>query len=346
MQAMDPYTHTKISLSGKELVTLIGEIKDSCKRADGDLARLRVSYWRLRFIEPAPGVKEMLALVETKIEIELVKNALRDSIAKGETNIELEHRIAKLPENAIKDIEDLRSKLLDEKANQLAMAKEEEVKREKTLRRQQKIDQAIKLRKEEIDTGKNNSAFRQQLSGDPELKSAVDLWESQYRKELADKKASEAKRKLEEIKLAKAEEARKKEEARGKELALAEERRRRIEAEIAEKERIEKENRIQAKLKRYNVKTEVTGHDLHSNPFTYEGQSVVIRLRFDRMTERTMGVFISNGYEILVSNLPTDLFTSAGQVADLIVKVKGTAERILLATPMKIPHVEYIDILQ
>ena len=315
-----------------EFAKFIDKIKDSCKRleseANGDTIRLRAIYWKLRFIEPASGVKEMLVSVEAKIEIELVNEALRDTIAKGETNIGLEQRIATLPEDAKKDIENLRSKLLDEKARQLAMAKEEEAKREKALRRQQEIDQAIKLRKQEIDTGKINSNLQQQLNSNPELRSAVALWESQYRKELADKKAWEAKNKLEKIELAKTEE------------------RKRKEAEIAERRRIEEENRIQAKLQKHNVKAKVTGFDLHSNPFAYEGESVVIRLKFDRMTERTAGFFTSGGYDILVSKLPTDLFTRAGQVADLIVKVKGTAEGILLATPIKIPHVEYIDILQ
>jgi hypothetical protein len=65
------------------------------------------------------------------------------------------------------------------------------------------------------------------------------------------------------------------------------------------------------------------------------------------MIERTVGVFTSGGHEILASKLPTDLFTSAGQFADLIVKVKGTTEVTnLLGARFKVPHVEYIDILQ
>jgi hypothetical protein len=39
----------------------------------------------------------------------------------------LEQRIAKLPENVRKDIEDLRSRLLDEQAKQVVMAKEEKL---------------------------------------------------------------------------------------------------------------------------------------------------------------------------------------------------------------------------
>lgn len=313
-------------------VNLLGKIRDSCKKLEGesdDIMLLRAVYWKLRFIEPVLGVKGMLASVKDKIELVSVKNALKQNIAEGKTDVELEQRITKLSEDARKDIEDLRKKLLEEKARQLAMAKQEEARREDALRKQHEIDQAIKLRKEEIDYSKSNPVLQQQLNADPELKSAVDLWESQYRKELADKKAWEAKRKLEEI-----------------ESAQAEGRRRR-EAEIAERRRIDEENRIKTKLIRYNVKAEVSGFDLHSNPFKYEGQSVVIRLRFDRMMERTVGVFTSGGHEILVSKLPTDLFTSAGQFGDLIVKVKGTAEVTnLLGARFKVPHVEYIDILQ
>jgi hypothetical protein len=320
----------------------IVEIRESCKQLEvnGGMEQLKVAYWKLLFIEPARGVREMLTSVELKIETESVKNALKESIDKGKTSVELEQRIAKLPENVRKDIEDLRSRLLDEQAKQVVMAKEEEAKRERALKRQQQIDQAIKLRKEEIDTGKANPLLQQHLSGDYELKSAVTLWERQYRKELADRKAWEAKRKLEEIELAK------KEEARKKELATAEERRKK-EAEIAERRKIDEENRIKAKLIRYNVKATVTGYDLRSNPFTYKGQSVIIRLVFGRMMESTAGVFTSGGYQILVSNLPTDLFTGAGQVADLIVKVKGTAEGTnFLGARLDVPHVEYIDILQ
>jgi hypothetical protein len=319
-------------------------IRDSClplkDSTSDDMNLLRVLYWRLRLIEPVKDTKEMLASVETKIEILSVKNALKQIIDKGKTNIELEQRISKLPEDARREIGDLRTKLLEEKSRQLAMAKAEEDRREKALKRQQEMDQAIKLRKAEIDTGKTNPTLQQQLNEDSELKSAVALWETQYRKELADKKAWEAKRKLQEIELAK------KEEAREKELAAAEERRKK-EAEIAERRRIDEENRIRAKLIRYNVKATVTGYDLRSNPFTYKSQSVIIRLVFDRMMESTVGVFTSGGYQILVSNLPTDLFTGAGQVADLIVKVKGTAEGTnLLGARLDVPHVEYVDILQ
>lgn len=325
----------KASLTSSRLVgfvNLLGKIRDSCKKLQAesnDIMLLRAVYWKLRFIEPVPGVKEMLASVNDKIEVVSVKNALKQNIAEGKTDIELEQRITKLPEDARKDIEDLRKKLLEEKGRQLAIAKQEEARREKALRKQQKIDQAIKLHKEEIDSSKTNPVLQQQLNADPELKSAVDLWETQYRKELADKKAWEAKRELKKIESAQAEE------------------RRRKEAEIAERRRIDEENRIKTKLVRYNVKAEVSGFDLHSNPFKYEGQSIVIRLSFDRMMERTLGVFTSGGHEILVSNLPTDLFTSAGQSGDLIVKVRGTAEVTnLLGAHFKVPHVEYIDILK
>lgn len=319
-------------------------IMDSClqlKDSSEDMNLLKALYWKLRLIEPVKGVDKELASVETKIEILSVKTALKQNVAEGRTDYELEQRISKLPEDARKEIQELRNKLLEEKSRQLAMAKEEEARKEKALKRQREIDQAIKLRKEEIDTGRTNSTLQQQLSADSELKSAVVLWERQYRKELADKKAWEAKKKLEEMELAK------KEEARKKELATAEEKRK-LEAEITESRRRDEENRIKAKLIRYNVKGTVTGYDLHSNPFAYKGQSVIIKfMMFDRMMESTVGSFSSAGQQILVSNLPTNLFTSTGQVADLIVKVRGTVEGTnLLGARLDVPHVEYIDTLE
>jgi hypothetical protein len=61
--------------------------------------------------------------------------------------------------------------------------------------------------------------------------------------------------------------------------------------------------------------------------------------------ERTVGVFGYPGSdcEILVSELPSDLFTMSGQTAKLIVQVRGTEEVAnRLGSSFKIPHAEYI----
>lgn len=328
-----------------DFIKHIINIRESCKQLEDEAAKpananneiniLRVAYWRLRFIEPVVGVKEILASVEAKIEIESVKSALKESIDKGKSSAELEQRIAKLPERARKDIEDLRSKLLDEQVKQVAMAKEEEDRREKALRRQQEIDQAIKLRKKEIDTRKTNSVLQEQLDKNPELKKVVDLWGSRYRVLANEETAKDDETDLYLLQLK-------------KERKVNEERRRR-EAEAAERQRVDQESRIKAKLTKYNVKAELTVYELCSNPFRYEGRVVIIRLWFNRMMERTVGIFGYPGSdcEILVSNLPSDLFTMKNTTAVLIVQVKGTAEVTnILGARLKIPHMEYIDVLQ
>jgi len=118
---------------------------------------------------------------------------------------------------------------------------------------------------------------------------------------------------------------------------------RRVEAEIAERKRIDEENR----LKGYGVTAKVTCYELCSNPFKHEGKTVAILVMFKRMMERTTGVFSYPGSdcEILVSKLPSDLFTMTGQTAKLIVKGKGTTEVVnRLGVSFKIPHVEYISL--
>jgi len=115
----------------------------------------------------------------------------------------------------------------------------------------------------------------------------------------------------------------------------------RVEAEKAERIRIVRANR----LKSYNVTAELTTYELCSNPFKYQGRRVVIKLMFVRMMEKTVGVFSFFGgdCEILVSNLPSDLFSRSGEPAELIVKVKGTTEVVnRLGATFKVPHLEFI----
>jgi hypothetical protein len=143
------------------------------------------------------------------------------------------------------------------------------------------------------------------------------------------------------IEEAKAEERRRQGLAKAEEKRKEYEEKRRIEAEAAEKRRIDRENR----LKSYGVTAKLTSYELCSNPFKYQGKKVAIRLMFKRMMEKTTGVFSFPGSdcEILVSNLPSDLFSMAGQLAELIVKVKGTTEVVnRLGATFKVPHLEYI----
>jgi hypothetical protein len=143
------------------------------------------------------------------------------------------------------------------------------------------------------------------------------------------------------IEKAKAEERRKQELAIDEERRKEDEERRKVEAEIAERKRIDEENR----LKSYGVTAKVPSYELCSNPFRYEDKTVVIVVMFKRMMERTTGVFFYPGSdcEILVSKLPSNLFTMTGQTAKLTVKVRGTTEVVnSLGMRFKVPYVEYI----
>jgi len=144
----------------------------------------------------------------------------------------------------------------------------------------------------------------------------------------------------------KIEEAKAEEERRQKEATMAEERRR------DEEKRIEEQNKRQAAIeaererlqKSYGVSGELPALYLCSNPFKYEGKTAVVRLMFVKMLEKNEGVFTLGGdCTILVSKLPSDLFTMTGQWAKLVVKVKGKTEVVSgLGTILRVPHVEYI----
>lgn len=305
-----------------------------------DLQQLYLAYWRLRFIEPYQGVKSRLDMVDKKIksfegaqteekEFESIKSALNENINQGQTDAYLEQRIAKLPESKREAIEDLRNKLLEEKATQVKKVQEDKEKKEKSLQKQIQINQAIKWRKEEIDTGKLNLKAQEQRKKDQEINQAIELWEMHYKKELATKKADEAERRIAEIERAKIEKQRKKE------------------ADEVKKKKMEEENILRAKLEKYNVRTSVLGDELYANPFQWEGQNIVLTgARFERMIERKVAIFSTyQNNQIVISKLPSDLFTRKGQTAELIVKVKGKASGTnLLGAKVEVPHVEYISI--
>jgi hypothetical protein len=360
-------------------------IKDTEKmehRAVGsnDLNQMLLVYYRLRFIEPykdakvrmeamVPIIKERQAALIQEKEIASIKKELENSINKGETRIELEQRISKLPENERISIEELRKKLLEEKSLQAAKAQEKKEKIEKTARRQEEIDQAIKWRKEELETGKPNPKAQEQIQKDQEIKRAVELWEMEYKKQMAEKKVDEAKRLLAEKERAKIEEQRKKEvevtERKKREETEKIEEQRKKEIEVAEKKKREETEKRKGILARYNVKAEVSAADLRKNPFQFEGKVILLTgISFDRMLEKGLAVFnystssigwagsISHGSpvvsssteELLVSKVPVDF---SKRYVDLIVKGKGTTKATnMLGAVITLPLVEYIDVCE
>lgn len=319
-----------------------------------DLNPLYVAYWRLLFIEPYSytggskdylltssddiktrisrienRIKESQVILAEKMEIESIKTALKDTIDTGKLNAELEERISALPDAQRTSIEAFRKDLLDEKKTELAKAQEEKERREKMLARQLEIEQAIKWRQGEIETGKPNSAAQKQRQGDPEIRKAVELWEIEHKKEKAEKRADEAKQKLAAMERAKEGE------------------RKRKEAQEVRRKEAEEEARLQAKLRTYNVQGTIMADSLYANPYQYQGRSVILRgARFERMLERNAGIFQTfEGHEILIVQLPTQLFSHQGQMSDLIVRVKGTGEVAnALGIVFKIPKAEYLDV--
>jgi hypothetical protein len=107
------------------------------------------------------------------------------------------------------------------------------------------------------------------------------------------------------------------------------------------------QRQLRAKCKKYGVRSMVSGHNLTANPFRYEGQVVILsNISFEKMIDRKLGVF--NDFmrkQLLVSKLPSNLFTMQGQIAQLIVRVKGTT-RVTNAfgVDFNVPWVEFIDL--
>jgi hypothetical protein len=88
---------------------------------------------------------------------------------------------------------------------------QEQRQREAVLTRQRAIDEAIQLRKEEIEGGKPNPRLSEQRRSNTEIDKAVSGWEQAYRREVAEKKAAEARKQLAEIERARTEEQRRRE---------------------------------------------------------------------------------------------------------------------------------------
>lgn len=306
--------------------------------AQSALASLKPTVWKLRFIEPAGDARAKIATGESNIrtletllaqeqEIESIKTSLRGSIASGKTDANLEQRIAALPPDRRNEVEAFRKQEQDAKEQQLAKALEEQQTQERVLQRQRLVDEAINLRIQEIETGKPNPTAEAQRRANPELKRAVERWETAYRQDQAEKKAEEARRKLAEAEQAKAEA----------------EQRRRAEA-IARQQQEEKASR-EAILRQYDVRATILGHQLQANPFRFQGQAVILTgVRFQRMVEKQVGIFLTlQNHEIMVSGLPVEMFSIPGQSMPMIVRVRGVAPVTnRMGAMFEIPHVEYL----
>jgi len=124
---------------------------------------------------------------------------------------------------------------------------------------------------------------------------------------------------------------------------VEEEQRRRAEELV--RQRKEEAARREATLRRYNVRASVFGDELHSNPFRFEGQAVILTgVMFKRMIERGVGIFGTiQGNEVVVSGLPADLFSLPGQMRNMIVRIKGTTTGTnMLGAIIQIPHEQYL----
>lgn len=184
-----------------------------------DLPRLKVELWHLRFVNSVRGAQERIDRTEVAIknlearlaqqqEADWIAATIRASITAGKTDTALEQRIAALPADLRAAVEAARREAEESKAQRLAQAQEEQRRQEAALKRRQEIDEAIHLRKEEIESGKPNAIADRQRRADPGLAHSVKVWEEAYRQEQVEKKAAAAKRKLAELERAKAEEQR------------------------------------------------------------------------------------------------------------------------------------------
>jgi hypothetical protein len=159
-----------------------------------------VRAWKLRFVASAPGAAQQIASTDAFIrnilpavtldrKVQSIKTTLKQNIASGTYDAALEQRIAALPSDRRNEVEEFRKQEQAAKYQQVREALELQRKHEEARLRQQQVDQATQLRKEEIDTGKPNPKAKDQRESDPGLKHAVESWEAIYRQELAQKKA-------------------------------------------------------------------------------------------------------------------------------------------------------------
>ena len=133
---------------------------------------------------------------------------------------------------------------------------------------------------------------------------------------------------------------------RQKQLREAEEEK---EKKLLAEQYVEQQKRLRAKREKYGLRSEVFGQQLTANPFKYEEQVVILSMiSFERMLDRNTGSFDDlAGHQLVVSSLPSNLFTMHGQMAQIIVRVKGTTSaKNAFGATFDVPLVEYIDLYQ
>ena len=82
----------------------------------------------------------------------------------------------------------------------------------------------------------------------------------------------------------------------------------------------------------------VDWEQLKSNPFSYEGKVLLFNTEFTRMITPTSGIFAN----IVVSNLPRNVFTRSSKVM-LAGKVLGTTNiRNEFGGEVSVPHIKYV----
>lgn len=331
------------NLEAKRFFEIVEGIKSYCSKAlssnNLDVGALNSIHWRLRFISSYGGVDKLISDAVYRLEYESIKSDLRDSYATGNPNYNVEARVGKLTDKDRREIEILRNELEREQSAKLAFVKEEADKQEKTLARKKEVDEAIVLRKKEIDTGVSDAKLTKWLEADKGLKESVNLWEKKYRIDVARKRGRDAAIKLKEIEVAK-EKAK-----RDKDLLEAEEFREK-EAELNEQKKKNRQNRINAKLIKYNVMREVTIYDLNANPFIYEGKNIIVTVQFIKMIDRSIGLFSFGGKEVVIKKLPTDMFAEQGLLSRLIGRGRGTLEvENGFGIKYKLPLIEFLDVI-
>ena len=170
---------------------------DGLTPSDTDLPRARAALWKLRFVESAASTERIAALeaavtaLDARLvrarEVEAIKGALRHAITSGVADPAVEQRIAALPPESRDAVERYRIQEEEARVRELGRLREEEQAREQALARRRAIEHAIRLRRQEIETGKPDPAAEAQRTRDPELRRAVELWEIDYRRTLSAK---------------------------------------------------------------------------------------------------------------------------------------------------------------
>lgn len=145
-----------------------------------------------------------------------------------------------------------------------------------------------------------------------------------------------------------AEDARQKAEQEERERIEAQ--RRAEEARLA-REQAEKEAARQRRwnefARKHSVQEVVKESDLFTNPFLYQGKTVAVTLRFQRMITANSATFVGGNGVFVVSNIPTGTYRSQRQVPDVLaVKVTGMTEikGLPLVNSMQVPNLRFVGV--